>query len=227
MTLGTHPVTIVDSSGGPLGGTSGGGTGPNGVTVHTFESANGRYTIALEDSVLTINGDEYKLENPTDTIRIVDDRVEINGAVASPDREEGAGTLLPSHPLLEALDVQLARVDLAEPRVVSLVWESAPSLLAPPTQRRELLTGLKFDAGFQLAVQEDSGTGSLRIAIGDSRSASLATLGENPFVNAAGGSSFFPVPAGDAEGRYMLMRATEGDGTTTHKIVIVTAAPTG
>jgi len=78
-TLGTHPLTIVDTSGRkPLGGTS--GTRQDdavGVTIHFFESANGRYKIELSNEVLTVNGDNYTLENPTDSIRIVDDRVEI------------------------------------------------------------------------------------------------------------------------------------------------------
>ena len=77
--LGTHPLTIVDTSGQkPLGGTS--STHKNdasGITTHSFKSANGRYNITLVGKVLTVNGKEYLLQNPTDSIRIADDRVEI------------------------------------------------------------------------------------------------------------------------------------------------------
>ena len=87
MTLGTHTLTIVDTSGKkPSGGTLGTyQDAAAGVTTHSFESANGRYKITLIDEVLTINGDKYTLEDPTDSIRIVDERVEINGIHASPD----------------------------------------------------------------------------------------------------------------------------------------------
>jgi hypothetical protein len=80
-TLGTHPLTIVDTSGKkPMGGTSGTyQNDPAGITTYTFDSANGRYKITLINEVLTINGDKYTLENPNDSIRIIDDRVEING----------------------------------------------------------------------------------------------------------------------------------------------------
>ena len=88
-TLGTHPLTIVDTSGKkPMGGTSGGHQDdPAGITTYTFDSANGRYKITLVNEVLTINGDKYTLENPTDSIRIVDDRVEINGVEVRPNTE--------------------------------------------------------------------------------------------------------------------------------------------
>lgn len=85
-TLGTHELVIVDTSEKPFGGTS--GTRENqaaGVETHFYDSANGRYKITLEDKVMTINGDEYTLENPTDSIRIVEDKVQINGAEAAPD----------------------------------------------------------------------------------------------------------------------------------------------
>ena len=88
-TLGTHALTIIDASGKkPLGGTS--GTHKDdaaGTIIHTFESANGRYKIKLENEVMTINGVKYRLEKPTDSIRIVDDRVEINGVETVPDTE--------------------------------------------------------------------------------------------------------------------------------------------
>ena len=76
-TLGTHRLTIVDTSGKkPLGGTS--GTRQNdatGITTHFFESANGRYKVELVGKVLKVNGDSYSLKQPNDEIRIVDDRV--------------------------------------------------------------------------------------------------------------------------------------------------------
>jgi hypothetical protein len=88
-TLGTHSLTIIDTSGvTPLGGTS--GTHQDdaaGVEIHTFESANGRYKIRLEHEVMTINGVKYTLEKPSDSIRIVDDRVEVNGVETVPDTE--------------------------------------------------------------------------------------------------------------------------------------------
>lgn len=79
MSLGSHPVSIVDTSGKkPLGGTtSTHQDDASGITIHSFKSANGRYDITLADKVLTVNGERYTLENPTDVIRIVDDRVEI------------------------------------------------------------------------------------------------------------------------------------------------------
>lgn len=86
MTLGTHTLTIVDTLGKPSGGTS--GTHQDdaaGDETHFFESANGRYKIKLENEVMTINGDKYTLEDPTDSIRIVDDRIEINGVETAPD----------------------------------------------------------------------------------------------------------------------------------------------
>ncbi|MCB1231248.1 MAG: hypothetical protein KDN19_13320 [Verrucomicrobiae bacterium] len=86
-TLGTHTLTIVDTSGNkPMGGSVGTfHDDVTGVTTHTFESANGRYHIKLIDDVLTINGDQYLLKNPTDTIRIVDERIEINGVESRPE----------------------------------------------------------------------------------------------------------------------------------------------
>jgi uncharacterized protein (TIGR03067 family) len=77
--LGTHPLTIVDTSGKkPLGGTtSTHQDDASGITTHSFKSANGRYNITLVDDVLTVNGERYTLENPTDAIRIMDERVEI------------------------------------------------------------------------------------------------------------------------------------------------------
>ncbi len=81
-------MTIVDTSGKPYGGTSGTHQDDDaGIITHFFESANGRYKIKLENEVMTINGDKYTLENPTDSIRIVDDRVEINGVEAVRDTE--------------------------------------------------------------------------------------------------------------------------------------------
>jgi uncharacterized protein (TIGR03067 family) len=83
--LGTHPLTIVDTSGKkPLGGTTGTHQDDaSGITTHSFKSANGRYNITLVEKVLTVNGERYTLENPTDAIRIVDDRVEITRVVSS------------------------------------------------------------------------------------------------------------------------------------------------
>ena len=88
--LGTHPLTIVDRSGKrPSGGTSGTRQDDaTGVTRHFFNSANGRYDIHLVDEVLTVNGDEYTLENPNDEIRIVDDRVEITRVAEIPKHED-------------------------------------------------------------------------------------------------------------------------------------------
>lgn len=90
MTLGTHPLTIVNTSGEkPFGGTH--RTHKDraaGITTHSFESANGRYKITLVDKVLTVNGEKYTLENPTDAIRIVDDRVEITRVMAGPENGE-------------------------------------------------------------------------------------------------------------------------------------------
>ena len=87
-TLGSHPLTIVDTSGKPYGGTSGTHQDDTaGITTHFFESANGRYKITLENEIMTINGDKYMLENSNDSIRIVDDRLEINGVETAPDTE--------------------------------------------------------------------------------------------------------------------------------------------
>ena len=84
-TLGTHEVTIIDSSGKPYGGNSGTSQDDVAQTItHTFESANGRYKMKLEDKILTINGNKYTLAQPTDSIRIVEDQVEINDVKVSP-----------------------------------------------------------------------------------------------------------------------------------------------
>lgn len=82
MTFGSHTLIIVDTSGKkPYGGALGGHQDDlAGTTTHTFESANGRYQVTLENDVLTINGEKYTLSKPGSEIRIVDDRVEINGA---------------------------------------------------------------------------------------------------------------------------------------------------
>lgn len=84
--LGTHILTIVDTSGKkPLGGNLGTQIDDvAGTTSHFYNSANGRYKITLVNEVLTINGVKYTLENPQSEIRIVDDRVEINGVEATP-----------------------------------------------------------------------------------------------------------------------------------------------
>ena len=88
--LGSHPLTIVDTSGKkPLGGTtSTHQDDASGITIHSFTSANGRYNITLVDEVLTVNGERYTLENPTDAIRIVDDQVEITQVAALPSKPE-------------------------------------------------------------------------------------------------------------------------------------------
>ena len=121
--------------------------------------------------------------------------------------------LLP-HPILEALDVRLAGIDLDTPSAVGLIWESAQ---AP----RTLLTSTALKGHLQIALQEDSKTGHLRIVLGDSKTTAMATVEENPFVNATGGSGFFPNPISDGEGRYLLMKARESDNSE-HKLVIVT-----
>lgn len=87
-TLGTHTLTIVDSSTKPWGGTTRIHQDDQaGTETHFFESANGRYKIRLEDDVMTVNGVKYTLNQPESAIRIVDDRVEINWVEASPDTE--------------------------------------------------------------------------------------------------------------------------------------------
>lgn len=88
--LGSHLLTIVDTSGKrPLGGTSSTHQDDaSGITTHSFKSANGRYDITLVDKVLTVNGERYTLENPTDPIRIVDDRVEITQITALTGKPE-------------------------------------------------------------------------------------------------------------------------------------------
>ena len=88
MTIGSHTLIVVDTSGKkPSGGASGGHRDDvAGTTTHTYESANGRYKIKLVDDVLTINGDKYTLSKPGSEIRIVDDRIEINGVEATPDK---------------------------------------------------------------------------------------------------------------------------------------------
>jgi uncharacterized protein (TIGR03067 family) len=96
FTLGTHPLTIVNTSGEkPFGGTHRTHKdGAAGITTHSFKSANGRYKITLVDKVLTVNGEKYTLENPTDAIRIVDDRVEITKVTSLPDGERFQSTAL-------------------------------------------------------------------------------------------------------------------------------------
>ena len=91
--LGPHPLTIVDTSGKkPLGGTtSTHRDDASGITTHSFKSANGRYNITLVDEVLTVNGERYTLDSPTDVIRIVDDQVEITQVAALP-RDADADT---------------------------------------------------------------------------------------------------------------------------------------
>ena len=86
-TTGTHTLTIVETSGGPFGGTSGGSTDADGNKIDTFESGNGKYKIKLEGDVVTINGDRYTLDKPESSILLEDDRAEINGVVTAPDKE--------------------------------------------------------------------------------------------------------------------------------------------
>ena len=102
--LGPHPLTIVDTSGKkPLGGTtSTHRDDASGITTHFFKSANGRYNITLVDEVLTVNGERYTLENPTDAIRIVDDRVEITQVAALP-RDADADTRKAGQPLVSVV----------------------------------------------------------------------------------------------------------------------------
>jgi uncharacterized protein (TIGR03067 family) len=99
-TLGPHPLTIVDTSGKkPVGGaTSTHQDDASGITTHCFKSANGRYNITLVDKVLSVNGEKYTLENSTDAIRIVDDRVEITRFVAGP--ENGQPSVRDNEPAL-------------------------------------------------------------------------------------------------------------------------------
>ncbi len=86
-TLGSHTLTIVETSGKPFGGTSRTNQDAAGINTYFFESANGRYKITLENEVMTVNGKKYTLEKPSDSIRIVDNRVEINGVETAPDTE--------------------------------------------------------------------------------------------------------------------------------------------
>lgn len=105
MTLGTHPVTVVDTSGKkPFGGTHRTHKDrATGITTRSFESANGRYKITLVDRVLTVNGEKYTLENPTDAIRIVDDRVEVtrfvSGVSSGPFKVDGKTGVATGHAL--------------------------------------------------------------------------------------------------------------------------------
>lgn len=105
LTIGTHPLKIVDTSGNkPLGGTS--GTRQDdaaGITTHFFKSANGRYNIELTNQVLMVNGKEYSLEGPNDSIRIVDDQVEItrvvSGVSSGPFKVDGKTGVATGHAL--------------------------------------------------------------------------------------------------------------------------------
>ena len=90
--LGDHELTIYDTSGKPLGGTSGTQTDENGNTFHTFKSANGRYEFKLVDQVLTLNGERYTLENSNDPISITEDEVKVNGVVTLPDSDSETGS---------------------------------------------------------------------------------------------------------------------------------------
>ena len=87
LTIGTHTLTIVDTSRkGPFGGT--GGTRNDdvaGTTTKYYDTADGRYKITLVNNVLTINGVKYTMKNPKSEIRIVDGRIEIDGVEAVPD----------------------------------------------------------------------------------------------------------------------------------------------
>ncbi|MBV07724.1 MAG: hypothetical protein CMN21_00735, partial [Rubinisphaera sp.] len=112
ITLGTHPLTIVNTSGEkPFGGTH--RTHKDraaGITTHSFESANGRYKITLVDKVLTVNGERYTLENPTDAIRIVDDRVEITKVTTLPDGERFDSQTLPDNIDVEQIVDRMTKV---------------------------------------------------------------------------------------------------------------------
>ncbi|MDA1160316.1 MAG: SUMF1/EgtB/PvdO family nonheme iron enzyme [Planctomycetota bacterium] len=112
MTLGTHPLTIVNTSGEkPFGGTHRTHKDKTtGITTRSFESANGRYKITLVDKVLTVNGEKYTLENPTDAILIVDDRVEITKVTSLPDGERFNSKALPDDVKVQQILDRMAKV---------------------------------------------------------------------------------------------------------------------
>ena len=89
-TLGSHTLIIIDTSGTkPYGGTT--GTRQDdvaGTKIDFFESANGNYQVKLVGRILTINGSTYTLENEGSEIRIVGDRIEINGVAASEEPQD-------------------------------------------------------------------------------------------------------------------------------------------
>jgi len=58
-------------------------TSPDGTQVFTYESE--KIKVRLEGEVLIVNGREYTIPKRDDSIRIVDDRVEINGKRVNPD----------------------------------------------------------------------------------------------------------------------------------------------
>lgn len=87
-TLGSHTLTIVDTSGKPLGGDSGTKLDESaGTKSHFFKSANGRYMITLENNVMLVNGVSYTLKNAGSSIHIEDKKVKIDGVETSPDSE--------------------------------------------------------------------------------------------------------------------------------------------
>ncbi len=56
---------------------------PDGTQAYTYES--NTIKVKLEHEVLTVNGKRYLVPHTDDSVRITDDRVEINGQPARPE----------------------------------------------------------------------------------------------------------------------------------------------
>ena len=80
--VGDHKVVIVDTSG--RGGSSAHDKS-SGSEVFTHDSGNCK--VRLENDVLTVNGKKYIVPNKTDSIRIEDGHVQINGKTVEPENE--------------------------------------------------------------------------------------------------------------------------------------------
>ena len=134
MTFGSHSLTIIDTSGKkPLGGNL--GTHQDdvaGTVTHSYESANGRYKIKLVDDVLTINGEKYTLDKPGSEVRIVDDRVEVNGVAP--------GKAVPPAPATPDAKAQEAagKRDASQPPLAAEVWTEAHNRWPPDIDWRKI-----------------------------------------------------------------------------------------
>ena len=232
--LGPHPLTIVDTSGKkPLGGTtSTHKDDASGITTHSFKSANGRYNITLVDEVLTVNGERYTLENPTDAIRIVDDRVEITQVAALPRKPElkitGKTVNKGTSGLPSVYDWSLDGHGVGELKVRLLLAQNGKTDVIQEFDFEEIPT--EFSNKFRLVVRDDAtGADQMRrvnaiLSVESPVPSRSATVNEDkglsidveaPFSNKIEPADLEPIEPGQTE---VLLALSYWKGDMTHDL---------